>query len=320
MTERIAITVGSFDGVHVGHTALVRAARHAVGPAEQGGRIVALAFFPHPFSTLRPEAVPARLTNWEQRREQLSAAGADEVVRLPPTPELLALTPQAFVERMVTAHRPNIWIEGPDFRFGCARAGDGSTLERFGLECGFETIIVPEQEVALHDLTLAPASSSLARWLLQRGRIADARCVLGRHYEIRGRVEPGDQRGRRIGVPTANIATESMPPGDGVYTGFSQLSDGRMFPAALSVGSKPTFGEHDRTVEAHLIGWDGRIDGEQADYGWPMRITFLTWLREQIRYDHLDDMLAQIHRDIDCTFAANLRGEHATNSAVGATA
>lgn len=301
MPPQTAITVGSFDGVHLGHAALLEAARSAVGSRADGGRVTALAFFPHPMTTLRPEHAPPRLTNWEQRRELLLGAGADDAQRLAPTPEVLSLEPREFVERVVAEHSPTVWVEGPDFRFGKARRGDVDTLQKLGREFGFQGIVVPEREVILNDLTMAPASSSFVRWLLSRGRLADARCVLGRPYEVRGVVEQGDQRGREIGFATANIAVESMPPADGVYAGLATLPDGAVWPAAISVGSKPTFGDRPRAVEAHLIGWDGALGGAAAGYGWRIALTFISWLREQVRYDDLPSLIAQIERDVDRT-------------------
>lgn len=294
-----AITVGSFDGVHIGHAALIRAARDAAGP---DARLVALAFFPHPLSVLRPGAQPVQLTPWSRRRHFLLEAGADEVVRLEPTRDLLALEPRAFVERIAREHAPNVWAEGPDFRFGKARAGDTRTLADLGREFGFRAVVVPQAEVALTDLTLAPASSTLTRWLLSRGRVRDARLVLGRPYEIVGVVEPGDQRGRAIGYPTANITTECALPADGVYAGVATLPDGRDLAAAVSVGTKPTFGERPRTLEAHLLDarepWDGRgADRSPLGYGWTVRLRFTAWLREQLRYDRLEDLIAQIELD-----------------------
>lgn len=287
--------------MHAGHAALLRTAREAVGDA---GRVVALAFFPHPLTTLRPEAAPPRLSSWDQRAAWLRDAGADEVVRLSPEPGLLSLSPCRFVQRMVERHHPGIWVEGPDFRFGKDRAGDMTLLRTLGGTFGFRALLVPSVEVALTDLTLAPASSSLARWLLAHGRVGDTRLVLGRSYELDGVVEHGERRGGAIGCATANVAPRSMPPADGVYAGAATLPDGRLLPAALSVGSKPTFGDRPRAVEAHLLDpggaapWDGAdMRGAPLGYGWPIRLAFVAWLREQIRYDRVEDLLAQIERD-----------------------
>mgnify|MGYP003700453401 CR=1 FL=1 len=296
MSAAHAISVGSFDGVHAGHASLIRAARDAVGPR---GRITALAFFPHPLTTLRPDSAPPRLTNWDQRRDALIHVGADAAERLDPSADLLGQEPREFVERIVATHAPSVWVEGPDFRFGRARSGDVETLRELGREFGFETIVAPVEDVALHDLTIVPASSTLARWLISHGRMADVRCVLGRHYEIVGEVVQGDQRGRDLGFPTANIAFESMPPADGVYAGLLTTPDGRQRAAAISVGTKPTFGDRPRAVEAHVIDWDGRVEGQSLEYGWRTRLTFLAWMREQLTYNELNELVRQIQRDVD---------------------
>lgn len=301
MRIRTAITVGSFDGAHIGHAELLRRARQAVGPSTSGGRVVAISFYPHPLSTLRRESAPPRITCWEQRQAALLALGADEVIRLDPTPELLSLDPHSFVQRMVSEHHPVVWVEGPDFRFGKGRVGDVQTLRQLERKFNFETIVVPVREVELNDLTVAPASSTLARWLIANGRIADIRRVLDRDLETIGVVVPGDHRGRSLGFATTNIRSESMAPADGVYAGVAFLPDNRAFAAAISVGSKPTFGNRPCALEAHLIGWDGTCDGAILEYDWPIRLRFLAWLREQIRYDDAAPLIRQIELDVHDT-------------------
>jgi len=306
-----AITVGSFDGVHIGHAALLEAAREHAGA---GGRVVALAFFPHPLTVLRPEAAPPRISAWAPRERWLREAGADAVVRLDPTPDLLSLTPEAFARRVTDEWSPTAWVEGPDFRFGRGRSGDATLLASLGDRLGFRAVIVEPALATLTDLTVAPASSTLARWLIGRGRVRDAAAVLGRPFELTGVVTPGERRGRQIGCATANIAPDAMPPADGVYAGRASLPDGRRLPAAISVGTKPTFGDRPRTVEAHLMRddgspWDGRdAAGADLGYGWPVALTFTDWLREQIRYDRVGDLSAQIERDLAHTLELAGRG------------
>lgn len=292
------ITIGTFDGVHVGHAALVRRARAAAG---EGVRVVAMSFDPHPAAVLRPGAEPARLTTFERRAELLRSAGADEVVRLEPTKELLGLSPEAFFSEVVAPYGPVAVVEGEDFRFGRGRAGGIETLRALGRGMGFDVHVVGPVEVALSDHTVARASSSMTRWLIEHGRVRDAAAVLGRPYEVSGTVERGDRRGRTIGYPTANVRTECLAPGDGVYAGVAHLEDGRRFAAAISVGTKPTFGEHARAVEAFLLRSDG---GEAwaplpglAEYGWGVRLAFLGWVREQVKFGSLEALLAQMARD-----------------------
>lgn len=289
------VTIGNFDGVHVGHAALIAHARALAG---ERGRVIAMAFDPHPLARLRPHAAPARLSTFAQRREWLRAAGADDVALLAPTDDLLALAPEAFVERVVRDWAPVAIVEGPDFRFGKGRAGDVGTLARLGAQRGFACEVVQPVEATLSDQTVAPASSTLARWLVARGRMRDASAVLGRPYEMVGAVVRGDRRGRTIGCPTANLESELLAPADGVYAGSGRLADGRIFPAAVSVGTKPTFGASACAVEAHLIGWAGPLDEGTPEYGWELRLSIGHWLRDQARYDSVDALVEQIARDV----------------------
>jgi riboflavin kinase/FMN adenylyltransferase len=301
---RTVVTIGTFDGVHRGHAALVGRARELAEAAGHNTRVVTLAFDPHPASVLAPERTPARLTTFDQRARFLGAAGADEVVRLEPTGELLSLSPNAFVERLVAELHPAAIVEGPDFRFGHARAGDVTTLRSLGEELGFTVEVVPPVEAVLDDGSLVRASSSIARWLLQHGRVRDAAAVLGRPYEMVGTVERGDRRGRTIGYPTANLVSPNMIPADGVYAGRAILDDGRELVAAISVGDKPTFGGATRAVEAYILP-DGDRPGQWStlpglpEYGWGLRLRFEHWIREQIRFDGLPALLAQMERDCD---------------------
>lgn len=295
-TQPAALSIGNFDGVHQGHAALVSAARAAVGDA---GRVVVLAFDPNPMAILRPAATPARLSTFAQRDRWLKAIGVDEVVRLEPTREFLQQSPEQFMRWSVDRWRPQAIVEGPDFHFGKARAGTIDTLREFESHFGYRAIIVEPVEVALVDQSVVKVSSSLARWLITHGRVRDAATLLGRPYAIEAVIARGDQRGRTIGFPTANLAGfTNLLPADGIYAGLAER-DGRTWPAAISVGTKPTFGEHPRTCEAHLLDYDGPVD----DYGWNIRLRFTRWLRDQLKYDDVAALIAQLHRDIAATRA-----------------
>lgn len=306
MSPSTAITIGNFDGVHLGHAALVRSAREAVGAS---GRVLAIAFDPHPMTVLRPGTVPALLSTFEQRTSWLKAIGADEVQPLIPTDELLGQSPREFVRSMMERFGAQFVVEGEDFRFGHRRAGSVATLRELEGQFGHRTIIVPPVEVALADQSIVRVSSSLIRWLLERGRVRDAALLLGRPFELRGKVVQGDQRGRTIGFPTVNLAhSDLLLPADGIYCGrayFTRRDHAALstpnvecsFPAAISVGTKPTFGTHPRTCEAHLIGFEGFAD----EYGWPIRLQFHDWLRDQLKYPGTEPLIAQLHRDVAAT-------------------
>ncbi|MDZ4756044.1 MAG: riboflavin kinase [Phycisphaerae bacterium] len=289
------MTIGNFDGVHRGHAALVAAARRAVGTT---GTVVAVTFEPHPMVRLRPQSAPPRLTRADVRRSLLMDAGCDDVIEMDPSPELLALDPHAFIANLRRQLPFDVVVEGSDFRFGRQRAGSVETLRELGARLGFTFVEVPPIDIALNDRTLVCASSSVIRWLVSQGRVRDAAALLGRPYTMTGVSIPGDRRGRAIGFPTLNLGpTEQQLPMDGVYGGFARLPDGSSALAALSVGTKPTFGQSARTCEAHLVDTHLPLDW----YGAEMAFSFLTWIREQRSFASLDGsegLLERIRADI----------------------
>jgi len=244
MAERSVISIGAFDGVHRGHAEIVRRAR-ALADA-RGARVVVMAFAAHPATVLRPGSAPPRLLEPRRKAELLRRCGADAVDLVEPTPELLGQSAEAFVETVVQRLAPVAVVEGPDFRFGKARAGDLARLRRLGGRLGFEVVEVEPVTAALTDLTEPRVSSTLVRWLLGRGRVADAAIALGRPFELAGPVIEGERRGRTIGVPTINLGPPDDPnqlcPAPGVYGGTAHLlaAEGQTqdhpYPAAISVG------------------------------------------------------------------------------------
>ena len=294
MSAARAITIGAFDGVHRGHAALIEAARSAAG---DDGQVVAVTFEPHPLRVLRGDQAPPQLSNLEQRTEWLQAAGADEVVTVQPTRDFLGQSPRSFLEWVVEQHKPSFIVEGPDFRFGYRRAGSNQTLREHEGTYGYRTIEVADVEGTLVDQATVRITSSLIRWLVRQGRVRDAGRLLGRAYELRGKVVPGDGRGRaQLGVSTANLDHGGLLlPADGIYAGVAKMAGGREYAAAVSIGTKPTFGEHPRVCEAHLIGYEPAAD----EYGWTMKLLITDWLRDQITYDAPGPLINQIHRDIE---------------------
>ena len=292
MSSAVAVTIGTFDGVHLGHAALVKAARDTVGDR---GRVIALSFDPHPLAALRPEAAPARLSTFRQRSHWLKDAGADAVIRLEPTRELLAQTPQEFLEWVVAEHAPAFIIEGRDFRFGRGRTGSIETIEDSAPTLGYRTIVVDDVEGTLTDGSVVRITSSLVRWLVGLGRVRDAARLLGHPYVVCGPVVRGDGRGGAdLDMPTANVDPCQILPADGIYSGLAMGPDGQRYPAAVSVGTKPTFGENPRVCEAHLIGLDSQAD----EYGWTLRLEFHDWLRDQMAFDGVESLIAQMRRDV----------------------
>jgi len=305
MSEPSVISIGNFDGVHRGHQALMgEVSRRA---AARGVRSVAVTFEPHPIALLRPDQAPPPLMPVQDRVAALQAAGVDEVELMTPTSELLSLDPAAFVKGMVDWLAPREIVEGPDFHFGKRRAGDVGTLRQLGEVHGFAVGVVEPVRVGLSDLLVAPVSSSVIRWLVGHGRVGDAALCLGRPYTLSGEVVRGEQRGRTIDVPTANLSNQALDerlcPGDGVYAGLAELEDsGEAYPAAISVGIKPTFGESRLTVEGHLLDFDGDL------YGRRMRLSFACWLRGQSAYPDKDALVTQLRRDIAAVRRLSERG------------
>lgn len=326
MTSSIII-LGGFDGVHLGHQALVRDARrlateHArrAPAASPMPRVCAIVLDPKPSSILRPASAPATLTSVDQREALLRAAGADDVVRINVTPEFLDLSPEEFLARHIAPLNPVAMVEGPDFRFGKNRAGDLDTVRRFfsrSVPGGFVIDTPQEVHATLTDLSFVPARSTMIRWLLLNARVRDAAILLGRPHELLGTVVPGDRRGRTIGYPTINIDSPCLSPSDGVYAGLAVLPDARVFPAAISVGVKPTFNGAARAVEAFLLNHTQRdrpwspIDG-LPEYRWPVRLQFLAFIRDQVRFPGLQSLLDQIARD--CLVVHDIAQSHLAHS------
>lgn len=288
------ITIGNFDGVHIGHRAIIERSRQLGDECELP--VVVLTFEPHPASVLRPDSHPRKLTDLSRKITLLRSAGADEVIVLEPTSELLSLTPELFLQKIVDQHRPAALVEGNDFRFGQNRLGDIHALGAIGKQMGFDVHVVDPVTVQLHDQLLATASSSLVRWLLNHGRVEDASRCLERPYGLTGAVVRGRQRGRTMSVPTINLdpaATEGrVVPANGVYLGWVWVDRDTAYPAAISVGNQATFGSADRVIEAHLLGFDGDL------YDQSVQVTFVSWLRDQLVFPDSNHLLGQLKRDI----------------------
>lgn len=293
------ITIGNFDGVHRGHQAILSAARKLALPSQ--ARVIAMTFDPVPIEVLRPGEGPPHLGTITQRTAALKQAGADEVVVLKPTQELLAHEASRFIADLIEQHHAIGFVEGEDFRFGSKRSGNMTMLAEMGQRQGFVVKALPRIETPLSDHSVAPISSSLIRWLIGRGRVEDAAACLGRPFELTGVIVKGDQRGRTIGVPTANLDVQSwqglMTPMDGVYAGHVALhDDDSLHPAAISVGVKPTFGQDQLNIEAHLI--DYTTDDPDALYGQPAIFRFAHWVRDQYPFPGIETLTEQLIRDI----------------------
>ncbi len=299
MTARTVVTVGTFDGVHRGHQAvLAEIARRA---RDSGGRSVLVTFDQHPLEVVNPQAAPPLLTLPEEKRIALAASGLDEVAFVPFTPALQALSPEQFVRDVLEArfHIAELVI-GHDHGFGRGRTGDVETLRRIGREDGFAVDVVP---AVLMDGR--PISSTLVRRAVAGGDLETAERALGRPYGVTGTVGRGAGRGRTIGVPTINLVPpgpRKLLPPDGVYACTVSWRGG-IHGAMANLGGRPTFGEAGRALEAHLFGVDADL------YGQTVTVDFVRRLRDVRRFASAEELVAQLARDREDALAAlRMRG------------
>jgi riboflavin kinase/FMN adenylyltransferase len=289
LPQGLALSIGNFDGLHLGHRRIIEIAKSLNAPSG----VAVATFEPHPLTVLRPEHAPPRLTPTELKTELLRAAGVDHLVILPPTPGLLNLTAEEFWLILRDEVRPAHLVEGDTFNFGKGRGGNIDRLREWSAGTGVKLHIVDPVQVPLLDLKVVPISSSLIRWLIVGGRVRDAAICLGEPYTLEGTVIKGFQRGRTIGIPTANLdCGEQLLPAEGVYVGRCTV-DGRAFPAAVSIGRLPTFEEDQLQVEAHLIGFTGDL------YGQRLRLQLIDWVRDQRKFAGIEPLKAQLARDIE---------------------
>jgi riboflavin kinase/FMN adenylyltransferase len=301
---RTVVTIGNFDGVHLGHQHVVKQAR-VVAERLAMERVVAVTFDPHPIAVLRPDHAPPTLTRIDERAGLLHAAGVDDILVLPFTREVAGWSPERFVEEiLVHALHAAAVVVGANFRFGSRASGDVATLQRLGREHDFEA-----EGIAL-DGGPQVWSSTYVRTCLAAGDVEGAAEALGRPVSVRGIVQRGDRRGRELGYPTANVPTTATAvPADGVYAGWVSVLDGEpgersgpgdpaereLMPAAISVGVNPTFaGERSRRVEAYVLDRD---DLELYDH--EVEVVFVQRLRGMLRFDSVDALLEAMRDDVD---------------------
>jgi riboflavin kinase / FMN adenylyltransferase len=284
----LVLSIGNFDGLHRGHRRIIDIARALRGPAG----IALVTFEPHPLTVLRPGHAPPRLTPLPLRIELMREIGVDHLVIIPPTSSVLNLSAEDFWKILRDQVRPSHLIEGDSFTFGKNRAGTIDRLREWTTGGSIRLHIAESVEVALLDLKVVPVSSSLIRWLIVCGRVRDAAICLGTPYALQGLVIQGFQRGRTIGVPTANLdCQEQLLPGEGVYAGRC-IIDATPHAAAISIGRLPTFGDDRLQVEAHLIDFSGDL------YGQTLRVDLIDWIRDQQKFPSIDALKQQLNRDI----------------------
>ncbi len=290
------LTVGNFDGVHLGHQRILRTA-HALAQVSSA-KTVALTFEPHPLAALRPERAPARLTLWEDKYRQLQLAGADVVIRLTADATVLSLTAEDFVKHiLVQTLHPSYVVEGPDFGFGRNRGGNIDTLRAMSAKGGFQVRVVEPYRLRLSGGRHVTVSSTVVRECLSQGGIEDAAACLGRPYVLIGEVVHGAGDGHKLGFPTINLNVRGqLAPAEGVYAGWAEVN-GIRGAAAISIGRRPTMDGRDLTIEAFILDQSGDWYAASAKVG------FLSRLRDQVRFADRAELIAQITQDVEAVRA-----------------
>lgn len=305
----LALTVGNFDGVHLGHAEIVRRLRAMAD--RLGVSAAVLTFDPHPATIVRPAAAPVPLTTPARRAELLLALGLDAVFVQPVDRRFVALEAEAFYHQLLRGRlRARAIVEGADFHFGRGRRGDVGLLTALAAADGVAVEIVAPVAAAG-----AAISSSRVRGLVAAGDITAANRLLTRPFRVTGEVGHGAHRGTALGFPTANLAAiATLLPAAGVYAARAVLPDGRVHAAAVHIGPNASFGETAVSVEAHLVGFTGDLYGSRLD------VDFLARLRDTRCFDAIDDLVAQMRSDVEAAariaapsaLGPGSRSDHAT--------
>jgi riboflavin kinase/FMN adenylyltransferase len=284
-----ALTIGNFDGVHLGHQALFRKVVELA--SERGAHSVALTFDPHPLQVLRPDNPPKLISTFEQKIEQIEHAGIDVLICLPFTMELASTTATDFVEKiLVETLGIKDLVVGYDYALGKGREGNIDFLRKKGQELGFKTHVVPA--VVVDGMVV---SSTNVRKLVAEGEMRKVAKLLGRYYQIRGIVQRGMQRGGPVvGFPTANlkINSEDLCPKPGVYV-VQAIYDTHCYGGVVNIGVNPTFGDQELRAEVHIFDFSKDI------YGHPLKVNLIQRIRDEKRFSGPDELREQISRDVE---------------------
>ncbi len=293
--EGSAVCLGNFDGVHLGHQALF-------AEAKRHGRAVAITFHPHPGKVLQPELAPKLITLLPRKLELFEQYGLFAAVVQPFTLEYARTTPTAFEAALFDELKASLAVVGGDFTYGALRGGNVKTLTAAASRRDAQVRVVPPVTV-----DGAVVSSTKIREYILEGRVGAAHRMLGRLFDLDGVVVPGQGRGRTIGIPTANVDTQNeLRPGPGVYAVRVKRLDRpaerpEWLAGAANIGSRPTFGGAEVTVEVHLIDWSGDLYGER------LRVQFVEWIRPEQRFGSATELAGQIRRDIEAARQAVAR-------------
>ncbi len=302
------LTIGNFDGVHLGHQAILTVAKDLAVKA--GTELVVMTFEPHPVAILHPEKAPARLTPLPLKKYLLEQQNVDCLIILKDSANLLKLSAADFVDKFLVKHiQPAVVVEGETFNFGTGRTGSVLTLSDLGKQRGFAVSVVPQKEIKFSNGDSAKISSSLIRGLLAEGNATDASLALSRYYRLIGRVISGKGKGRHLGFPTLNMEkSNQLVPIEGVYAGLVEVGDSceqvvksaRKLPAVFSIGHSETLGAaHALLIEAHLL-----IENAERVTGAWLAMDFVKYIRPQQKFATESDLAAQIAKD--CQTAKNI--------------
>jgi len=290
LTEGSVVSVGSFDGVHLGHRAVLEAMKVAAAPT--GAASLVASFDPHPRAVLHG-VVEERLTTITERSSLLSSLGVDAFVTLEFDRSVASMTARAFVEEVLVGQlKARVVVVGHDHRFGRKREGNTALLKAWGPELGYEVLEIPA-----HVVGDTPVSSSRIRSAVRSGGVAEASSLLGYAYSLSGTVVKGAGRGRKIGVPTANLELADplkLTPHTGVYAVRTHVPESSSWlPGMMNIGSRPTFDGHGRHLEVNIIDWSGDLYGDEV------RVEFVERIRDEVKFDGAESLIRQLNQDRD---------------------
>ncbi len=301
ITKGCVLTIGNFDGVHLGHREILAAAGHTA--EKKRVEFIAMTFEPHPVAILYPERAPGVLTPLELKKHLLTEFGMDCLIVLKDSAELLNLSPEDFVRKFLVENiHPMAVVEGHDFNFGAKRAGNIQTLQSLGKEKRFDVSVIEPKTIELSTGQVVRVSSTMIRYMLESGHVTDAAAALGRPYRLVEEIISGRGIGKKLGFPTLNMKKpKQVIPAEGVYAGFVRvgqtiedvLSSEEKIPAAYSIGQARTYGdEYPLLIEAHLL--KENIDVLTGKF---MAMDFIRRIRSQHKFKSPEELSAQITRD-----------------------
>ena len=284
----ICIALGTFDGVHRGHQQVIGAA--VARAREIGGTSLVFTFSNHPLSVVAPERCPVRLMSNEEKQIVMRDLGVDVLVNIPFTKEVLSIGAEDFIRMLIEAYEPKFVVVGPNYTFGYKNQGNSELLKEFGKKYGFE-VKIHEAVCDTDDLI----SSTLIRGYINDGNVKKTAELLGRDFRLTSTVVHGDERGRTIGFPTANLdlPPEAAVPNNGVYAVRAITADGKIHSAVANIGTNPTFNGVYRHIEVHILDFAADI------YGQELTIEFLAKLRNEQKFSGIEALVNQLHQDVE---------------------